>query len=107
MGHAKALLQERDPARRQQLRDQIVKGNLSVRDTEQIARGKAGPSAPRRSSKARNPADPSLQQLVEVLQKQLQTRIRLRGTAERGRLEIEYFGKDDLDRISRILLEGP
>ena len=32
---------------------------------------------------------------------------RLRGSAERGRIEIEYFGKEDLDRISRILLEGP
>ena len=45
--------------------------------------------------------------MVEVLQKQLQTLIRLRGSAERGRIEIEYFGKEDLDRISRILLEGP
>ena len=107
MGHAKALLQERDPERRQQLRDQIVEGKLSVRDAEQVARGKTGPSAPRKSNKARSTVDPTLQQLVEILQKQLQTRIRLRGNTERGRIEIEYFGKEDLNRISRILLEGP
>ena len=107
LGHAKALLQAKDPGRQRELRDQIISGKLSVRDAEQIARGKAPPSAPRKSSKARSSADPGLQQLVEVLQKQLQTRIRLRGSAERGRIEIEYFGKEDLDRISRILLEGP
>lgn len=107
MGHAKALLQERDPKRQLALRDQILKETLSVRDTEQVARGKSAPSSPRKSAKARTGSDPSLQQLVEVLQKQLQTRIRLRGNADRGRIEIEYFGKEDLDRISRILLEGP
>jgi hypothetical protein len=34
----------------------------------------------------------------------LQTRVRIQGDASRGRVEIEYFGGEDLQRIAGILL---
>jgi ParB family chromosome partitioning protein len=107
MGHAKALLQTSNPERRRHLRDRIAAEQLSVRDTEQLARdpGKA-PRERKARAAGKASADPNLKNLVEVLQKQLQTRIRIQGSAERGRIEIEYFGTEDLDRISRLLLEG-
>ena len=106
MGHAKALLQTGNPERRRHLRDRIVAEHLSVRDVEQLARDGGKParaSKPRAGSRS---ADPNIQNLVEILQKQLQTRVRIQGSAERGRIEIEFFGAEDLDRISRLLLEG-
>jgi ParB family chromosome partitioning protein len=105
MGHAKALLAA-NPERRRQLRDRVASEHLSVREVEQLARegGKAPrEKKPRAGSRA---ADPNLQNLVDVLQRQLQTRVRIQGGAERGRIEIEYFGAEDLDRITRLLLEG-
>ena len=42
--------------------------------------------------------------MVDLLRQRFQTRIRIQGNASRGRIEIEYFGDEDLDRITRMLL---
>jgi ParB family transcriptional regulator, chromosome partitioning protein len=103
MGHAKALLQVGNPERRHQLRERVLKEDLSVRATEALAAPpERGTSATTR--KARAPQDPQLQQLADTLRRRLQTRVRIAGDAERGRVEIEYFGTEDLDRISGMLL---
>ena len=107
MGHAKALLQTSNPERRRHLRDRIAAEQLSVRETERLARDASKPPAARKPrAGSKQPTDPNLQNLVEILQKQLQTRIRIQGDADRGRIEIEYFGAEDLDRVTRLLLEG-
>jgi len=108
MGHAKALLQVGNPERRRHLRDRIVEGGLSVRDAERLARDLAGATRKRNASpRAAAPeVEPELAAVVERLQSRFQTRVRLQGTGERGRLEIEYFGREDLERVTRLLLEG-
>jgi hypothetical protein len=42
--------------------------------------------------------------VVDLLRQRLQTRIRIQGGADRGRIEIEYFGEEDLRRLTGILL---
>jgi ParB family chromosome partitioning protein len=102
-GHAKALLQVANPERRRHLRDRIVREGLSVRAAEQLGRnlGKTAAAKPRR---ARTPTDPDLQRAEDALRRRLQTRVRIHGDASRGRIEIEYFGDEDLQRLSGILL---
>ena len=73
-----------------------------MRAAEGAARGAA--AAKPKSSSTRPANDPNLQRLVDLLQRHLQTRVRINGNAERGRVEIEYFGAEDLDRISNALL---
>ncbi len=104
LGHAKALLQAPNPERRRHLRDRIVRDGLSVRATEDLARP-AGKAA-RTGKQRRGPraADPNLQRVVDLLRQRFQTRIRIQGDAQRGRVEIEYFGDEDLRRITGILL---
>jgi len=102
-GHAKALLQISNPERRRHLRDRIVREQLSVRDTEQLARP-AGPRPAPRAAAARASQDPNLQRVADALRQRLQTRVTLHGDASRGRVEIEYFGLEDLQRLSAILL---
>ena len=102
IGHAKALLQASNPERRRRLRDRIVNEGLTVRAAEELARPASGkPAAARR---ARPAVDPNLQRVVDLLRQRLQTRIRIQGDARRGRVEIEYFGDEDLRRITGILL---
>lgn len=102
VGHAKALLQAPNPERRRRLRDRIVNEGLTVRAAEELARpASAKPTAARR---ARPAADPNLQRVVDLLRQRLQTRVRVQGDARRGRVEIEYFGDEDLRRITGILL---
>lgn len=100
-GHAKALLQVANPERRRHLRDRILREKLSVRVSEQLARRSGGgrPAAPKKPR-----ADPNLQRLVDTLRQRLQTRVRIQGDGTRGRIEIEYFGEDDLRRIAGVLL---
>ena len=103
IGHAKALLQASNPERRRHLRDRIVKDGLSVRAAEALAR--SSPGARRKPARsARSAADPNLQRVVDLMRQRLQTRVRIQGDARRGRIEIEYFGEEDLNRITGVLL---
>ena len=113
MGHAKALLQLRNPERRLHLRDRILRDGLSVRAAEELARALSGePSARRMKKKAdalagssdSAAADPNLQSLLGSLRDRLQTQVRIQGDGKRGRIEIEFFSSEDLDRLSRTIL---
>jgi ParB family chromosome partitioning protein len=42
--------------------------------------------------------------VADSLRERLQTRVRIKGSEARGRIEIEYFGGEDLERISELLL---
>jgi ParB family chromosome partitioning protein len=102
-GHAKVLLAVVNPERRRHLRDRIVGEGLSVRAAEGLGRGLTGETRSRKG-KPRSPADPDLQRVVDALRQRLQTRVRIHGEPTRGRIEIEYFGADDLQRVAAILL---
>jgi len=102
MGHAKALLQVSNPERRRGLRERILKEGLSVRAVEALASPPARVAA--KGRKSRVALDPQLQQLADAMRRRYQTRVRIAGDAERGRVEIEYFGAEDLERISSLLL---
>jgi len=105
-GHAKALLQVTNPERRRWLRDRVVAEELSVRAAELLAREAVGPPARPRARKAPAPSDPNLAHVVDALREALETRVRLVGVPARGRIEIEYFGPEDLERVVRRILEG-
>ena len=112
MGHAKALLQMADTEQRGRLKKRVISEGLSVRETEQLAREIAGP-APRTARKPRATSseavagtDPHLRGLAELLERHFQSRVRILGSANSGRLEIEYASTEDLDRITRLILEG-
>jgi ParB family chromosome partitioning protein len=105
VGHAKALLQVGNPERRRQLRDRIVSDQLSVRAAEEAARSAAGASRRTRRPRAANTLDPDTEGLLDSLRDRLQTRVRLVGTPARGRIEIEYFGPEDLNRVTSLILD--
>ena len=102
IGHAKALLSIGNPERRRHLRERIVREGLSVRSSESLARDVSKPKRPRAVS--RPAADPNRQMLVDNLRRRLQTSIRINGDDARGRIEIDYFGAEDLGRIANLLL---
>ncbi len=109
MGHAKALLQVSNPERRRHLRDRVLGEKLSVREAETLGREIAGPVArtkPRKPRKESNVLDPSLAPVVDALQRQFQTRVRIVGGTERGKIELEYFEKEDFTRIVNLLMDA-
>ncbi len=113
MGHAKALLQVMEPERRKSLCERVLREGLSVRETEKTGREIAGPSPVSRQRKPRETrseatasSNPHLKSLQELLQQHFQSRVRILGSGDSGRVEIEYSSSEDLDRISRLMLEG-
>jgi len=107
-GHAKALLGVANPERRRALRDRILRDALSVRQAEELARELGAATKTRAPADAKlRLLDPDLANLVDVLRSRLQTQVRLRGTASRGRIEIDYVGGDELGRIVDRILGEP
>jgi len=104
-GHARALLGVTNSERRRHLRRKIVDEGLSVRETERLARSVAGAPGGRRKSAAAKVSDPQQQQILDLLRERLKTRVRIVGGPGRGRIEIEYFGAEDLSRIAGALLD--
>jgi ParB family chromosome partitioning protein len=110
VGHAKALLQLANPERRHWLRERILREQLSVRATEQLAReltGARNERAPTPRAKAAAPAvDPNLRALTDQLESHLMTRVRVHAEGRRGRLEIEFASPEELSRLSALILDG-
>ena len=93
MGHARALLSLTGEAAQRQLREEILTHSWSVRTTEEgVQRSHIQRrAAPRRS--------PELTALEDQLRERLATRVRLVGSERRGRIEIVYATREELERI--------
>ncbi len=99
-GHAKALLSVHDEKRQMQICEKIIKKDLSVRQTEQLTGG--GSRQKMRAAKRKDP-DVELRVIEEKLQHMFGTKVRIHHGKKRGKIEIEYYSLDDLDRVLRIL----
>jgi ParB family chromosome partitioning protein len=105
MGHARALLALEDARIILELADRIAKDGLSVREVE--ARAKRAPDAsPGRPGKTAKVIDPNVAAAEQTLQRALATKVRIVGSPTAGRIEIQYRGDEDLDRLYRVLLQG-
>lgn len=98
MGHARALLSLESAADQLRLREEILAHSWSVRATEEDVQRKRS-QIPRRQ--VRRSAE--LGALEDALREALVTRVRLIGNERRGRIEIAYASREDLDRLSELL----
>lgn len=100
-GHARALLSA-PPARVHAIFEAALRKELSVREVERMCQ------AAERKARPRNPArkDLHLQGLEAGLSRQGGTKVRIRGTAKKGTIEIAYFSEGELARLCEILFAG-
>jgi ParB family chromosome partitioning protein len=96
-GHARALLGLTDAAAIEKLANRIVAENLSVRSVEEIiATGGSGKKSTKRKTRK---GSPELNEMAEELGDYLDTRVKIEGSASKGKIVIEYSGGQDLQRI--------
>lgn len=101
MGHARALLGLEKTAQQLEACRQVVERGLSVRDTEALVhRIKAGDKARRKEPGKR---EPYIIALESSLQENLGTKVQIKPGRKKGKIEIEYYTEDDLERICRLL----
>ena len=102
IGHAKALLQIEDPNHQIETARKIVQYGLSVRDAETLS--KKTPSSRQSASRLRSVKDPQIASLEEKLMHSLGTKVKLIHKGKKGgKLEIEYYSLEELDRLLEIL----
>ena len=102
-GHARSLLRlSDDPTRQKEIRDQIVKNKLSVRQTETIIRKPPLRVAP--NSTSNHIPSSYLNVLTNQLLNTLKSNVKIHQNGKRGKIEIEYYSLDDLERLISIIL---
>jgi len=100
-GHAKILASIEDYATQMLLAKKIAKDKLTVRDLEKEVESILG-----NKKKKKAPKLPSeeLQEFIGELQRKLGTKVSLIGNDKKGRIYIDYYSQDDLDRLYDIIL---
>jgi ParB family chromosome partitioning protein len=100
MGHARAMLALESAARIKEVRDQVVKKQFSVRQTEALIKKIKGGSG--RSVIRRTRIDPELAELAARLQRSLGTKVNIHPQSrggKGGKIEISYYSSEELERL--------
>jgi len=106
-GHAIALLQLSDVREVRRLAHLAVQRGFSVRELEEEARRDRAPDGPQRTRRARRRLDAELQRVVDVLRRRLQTDVFVAGRGKGGRITINYYSVEDLERVLELILGKP
>jgi ParB family transcriptional regulator, chromosome partitioning protein len=111
VGHAKALLSIKDRDAQLLASDQVVRKKLTVRATEKLAQGfindpvgVAGDSKkPPNTPVASRETDTHIRAIENRLRELFATHVSIQHSAKKGKIELEYYGNDDLQRILELL----
>ena len=107
-GHARALLSIEDESKRETLFTRVLEESLSVRETENataLTYDKEEITPQNNTQPAQiMTKDPELVYIEEKIIEKLGTKVILKGSMSRGKIEISWYNPEDLDRIYEILL---
>ncbi len=104
MGHARAILGLTTPELQTQVAEKASAQGFSVRQVERLVKKVNEPRVPSDAPLQ----DPNIKAAVGELETVLGTRVRLvEKSADRGRIEIEYYSHEDLQRIYEVILSTP
>ncbi len=111
VGHAKALLSIKDRDAQLLASDQVVRKKLTVRATEKLAQsflndpaGAVGETKkPSNTPAASRETDTHIRAIENRLRELFATHVSIQHSAKKGKIELEYYGNDDLQRILELL----
>jgi ParB family chromosome partitioning protein len=113
-GHARALLAVKNPQQQQELANEVVAKQLSVRQTEARARGEKAepPTGSASGGRKRTPGgsatdsrDPAVRHLEERLRRRLQTDVSIQPAGNgNGVVRLAFYSADDLERLLDLIL---
>jgi len=104
-GHARALLAVDDLRLQEKVCKHVVEKQLSVRETEEIVRRVAATGRLQKAKiRTEQAKDPHVVAIEERLRRALGTQVRVRQARKKGRIEIEYYSDEDLERILSLVL---
>jgi len=98
-GHARALLSVTGAAEREKLFRKILADNISVREAEK--RASLSPSTAKSIKKVKQ-QPPEIENMAEKFIQKLGTKVVIEGGLNKGRILIDYYSMEDLERLSEI-----
>ncbi len=103
MGHARALLGIEDPLSQTTAAEQVEEKQLSVRETEQLVKKVLTTAEPRKKRVPNEQLRLAYQAAETRIQKKLGTKVSIHSRGKKGKIEIEYYSEEDLDRILNMI----
>lgn len=101
MGHGRALLGLKDKKKLSMIVNRILKESLNVRQLEKIIQ-EANDNVPRETKKKER-KDVFIQEQESLLRERFGTTVTIKQSKKKGKIELEFFSKEDLDRILELL----
>ena len=98
-GHARAILGLEGKQQQKEALRKVLRAGLSVRETERLVKRLKS----KKTKQAEVEADPQLELLTEQLKRLLKTMVRIKDRGGKGKVEIEYYSWDDLERILDLI----
>lgn len=102
MGHGRALLGLRPKSKLPNVVDKVIKESLNVRQLEKWIQ-QLNENVPRETNKPVKKKDIFLQEREHSLRERFGTTVNIKQSKNKGKIEIEFFSKEDLERILEIL----
>jgi len=98
-GHARALLTLGTATQQIRAAGRVIREALSVRQTEDLVRRLQQMAGAQQPARPANAADTALRSVEQNLGRSLGTKVKIRGAAARGKIEIEFYSQDELNRL--------
>ena len=101
-GHARALIGIEDEKKQLEIAEKIVKDKLSVRDVEKLVKESDKPSKPKKELS--EDLEIFYKDIAEKMKQRLGTKVSINAKGDgSGKIEIEFYSNDDLERIKYLL----
>ena len=101
-GHARAILSV-ESSKQNDLAELIIKNDLSVRQAEKAAKNLQNPIVLTQKGKKNLGAELQIKEIQSRLSTMLGTKVKILNGERKGKIEIEYYGQDDFERLLNIL----
>ncbi|GAF13102.1 chromosome (plasmid) partitioning protein ParB [Bacillus sp. JCM 19045] len=105
MGHGRALLGLHDKDKLTHLLEKVLQEKLSVREVEQLVQ-EMNEHVPRETKAVKVKLPPFIKEHQERLRDSLGTSVLIKPGKKKGKIEIDYFSEDDLERILELLVQS-
>lgn len=106
VGHARALLSINGDTAIESLASKIISGAMSVRETEKAVKKLLSPSKPKVRFADEDKTDPNIGRAETKLRRRYGTHVKIvkQASGTKGKIEFEFYGEADLDRIYSLLM---
>jgi ParB family transcriptional regulator, chromosome partitioning protein len=102
MGHGRALLGLKKKEKMQAVVEKVLKEQLNVRQLELMVQ-QLNQNVPRETSKSNKEKDVFIRERESYLTEKFGTAVKIKRNKKKGKIEIEFYSQDDLERILELL----